>query len=93
MCRFKDILEDIAKRITKFQYILCVGSRNDKLAKAFMEKNFNTSYVSVQAGSLLVKRLEMCNFNTSYVSVQATIASEQQNYEINFNTSYVSVQV
>ena len=44
----RDILEDIAKRITKFQYILCVGSRREKYLKERINSSFNTSYVSVQ---------------------------------------------
>ncbi len=58
-----------------------------------VERDFNTSYVSVQAKRFKPNRLFYHYFNTSYVSVQELEQVLEQFLKDYFNTSYVSVQV
>ena len=53
-----------------FQYILCYGSTNAVEVRKTAEKNFNTSYVTVQHFILCYYYAVIMNFNTSYVTVQ-----------------------
>ena len=54
--------------------------------------SFNTSYVSVQAITLVKDMIGGASFNTSYVSVQEGYVVEYMKAVASFNTSYVSVQ-
>ncbi len=54
-----------------FQYIICVGSRLERVdCLRFHLLCFNTSYVSVQGSFVSCLFSFGCGFNTSYVSVQ-----------------------
>ena len=53
-----------------FQYILCYGSTDAVEVRKTAEKNFNTSYVTVQHFILCYYYAVIMNFNTSYVTVQ-----------------------
>ena len=70
MLRFnstKTIIKNIPK---KFQYILCYGSTTHMFLNNTKLNHFNTSYVTVQRGSMVGLNLLMSYFNTSYVTVQ-----------------------
>ena len=70
MCRFKQLLHLLALAVRRFQYILCVGSRQYLKVLVQKQTRFNTSYVSVQVSIALVVFFAQSSFNTSYVSVQ-----------------------
>ena len=57
--------------LKRFQYILCVGSREQSFKDLPFEVCFNTSYVSVQVFLFSFVLFLLLCFNTSYVSVQA----------------------
>ena len=80
-----------AIKATKFQYILCVGSRRHCMMILSIKLGFNTSYVSVQVIQSTLVSPPYC-FNTSYVSVQVILSSRLSSSVVGFNTSYVSVQ-
>ena len=56
-----------------FQYILCYGSTHGPLFDSALEKNFNTSYVTVQRFKDVQPWNALLDFNTSYVTVQRTV--------------------
>ncbi len=76
----------------KFQYILCYGSTTTVIPQNANQKNFNTSYVTVQHLSQQYHANKKDNFNTSYVTVQQVGNVIEKLYLYYFNTSYVTVQ-
>ena len=55
--------------------------------------DFNTSYVTVQLLSNVLRILILLHFNTSYVTVQLYCSRYKIGLVWNFNTSYVTVQL
>ena len=70
MLRFNNRALTDAEKAELFQYILCYGSTTTVIPQNANQKNFNTSYVTVQHNLKLKNQQEHQNFNTSYVTVQ-----------------------
>ena len=92
MLRFNVTVWETVQALSEFQYILCYGSTSMTVLIDFEDKDFNTSYVTVQLKSLLnastlyiISIHPMLRFNTVRIGYVLSLRS-------NFNTSYVTVQ-